>query len=91
MIRPDNIDKNEKKADFKCDEHGGTVKNLNLKTKTKRVNHKGGDVEAESEDLIIVEGSELTPPCNCVSAFPTWDPKNKLGKELGEAKTKADK
>ncbi len=85
MIRPSEISKNGKKADFKCDEHGGTVKNLDLMTKAKR--QQNGNVEGE--DLIIVEGKELTPPCFCVSSFPTWDEKNKLGKELGEARPNA--
>ena len=88
-IQPSEIKKSGKKADFRCDIHGGTVKNLDLTTKVKRVQNKGSGVpDATSEDIIIVEGTELTPPCGCVTSFPAWDPKNKLGKELGEAKPK---
>lgn len=91
MIRPFDINKSGKKASFRCDEHHGIVKNLNLLTKAKRINNKMNlPVDSESEDLIVIKGTELTPPCNCFCSFPTWTPINELGYELGKAKTKDD-
>ncbi len=84
MIRPTNISKNSKKADFHCAIHGGTVKNLNLMTKTNR--RKSSVNSPEGEDLIDITGAELTPSCGCVTSFPAWDPGNKLGHELGQAR-----
>ena len=83
MIRPFNIDKNGKKADFICDEHGGSVEKLKLDTKTKRVRN---NPDIEDEDVVIVDGVELTPPCRCSTTFPTWDDRNKIGKAIGEAR-----
>ena len=91
MIRPINIKKNEKKADFSCDIHRGEVKNLNLKTKTRRVkSDDGGVVTQDSQDSNIIDGSVLTLPCACITSFPTSDEKNKLVFELGQAKSKDD-
>lgn len=78
MIRPSNINEIENEADFQCDEHGGTVSQLNLMTHASR-----------RENIVTVNGSELTPQCNCVSSFPTWSDKNVIGKDLGEARPNA--
>ncbi len=91
MIISIDIDKQGKKSDFFCDVHGGSVTKLNLKTEVKRLNNKDGkETNPSSEDLIVISGEKLTPPCAGVSFFPTWDPKNKQGYELGQAKTKDD-
>jgi len=84
MIRPFRIKKSGNKSDFECDVHHGTVKNLDLKTKTKQKKEK----DDNNNDLrsVIILGSELTPPCNCITQFPGWAPKNKLAYELCDAK-----
>ena len=91
MIVVSEIKKSGKKADFACDVHGGFEKNVDLVTKVSRKKSEdGGAVDPTSNDVIIVDGSILTPPCDCVTSYPAWDEKNKLGFELGEAKTKDD-
>ena len=92
IIRASNIKKNGKEADFRCEIHGGTATNLDLKTKVKRVKNKDGKSSPDptSEDIITISGQELTPPCICLTSYPVWHPDNKLGYELGQAKTKDD-
>jgi len=62
MIRPSNINAEEHTADFKCDVHGGTVTGLNLNTNTTYNDDASG---------IVIQGSELTDPCACMTCFPT--------------------
>ena len=77
MIRPSNIDIENHTADFKCDEHGGTVTALNLNTQTEYT---------EDSSCIVVEGSVLTSSCTCVTFFPVVGG-NQKAQDLASAKT----
>jgi hypothetical protein len=89
MIRPSNIRGVGNLADFKCDIHGGVANNLNLIAKTQRVKNDGGGApDANSDDVIIISGAELTPPCNCTTTFPAFDPRNELAYQVGQARPK---
>jgi len=61
MIRPLNIDSENHTADFVCSLHGGSVTGLNLNTNTSY---------DEDETVIIIQGSELTDSCGCITCFP---------------------
>lgn len=86
MIRTSNINVGAHTADFKCDEHGGSVTRLNLNTNTQYGIKNDGSGDPDT-DFIFIQGSELTAPCSCVSGYPTFDKGNELGHELGQAKT----
>ena len=77
MIRPDNIELEDHTADFRCDKHGGAVTALNLNTNTEY---------NEDSSLIIIKGSELAPPCGCVTCFPTENG-NQDAQDIAAAKT----
>lgn len=77
MIRPSNIDIENHTADFKCDKHGGSVSSLNLNTNTSY---------NSNSSLIIIQGDELSPTCNCVTLFPVNDG-NQDAQLISSAKT----
>jgi len=77
MIRPSNINTEAHTADFKCDEHGGSVTGLNLNTNTSY---------NEDESVIVIQGSELISPCSCSTSFPIANG-NQEAQDLAAAKT----
>jgi hypothetical protein len=76
MIRPSNINIANHTADFKCDQHGGSVSGLNLNT----------EATYFMENSVAVSGANLTPPCDCISCFPTANG-NADAQAIAQAKT----
>jgi len=77
MIRPSNINSEAHTADFKCDVHGGSVVGLNLNTNTSY---------GDDNSTIIIQGAELTDPCDCATYFPVSGG-NQDAQDLAQAKT----
>ncbi len=77
MIKPSNINSEAHTADFKCDEHGGSVVGLNLNTDTDYSN---------DDSTIIIQGGKLTESCGCTTFF-SIPGGNQDTQDLAQAKT----
>jgi hypothetical protein len=77
MIRPANVDKDNHTADFSCDKHGGIAVGVNVNTQC--------SYSADNETIVVL-GSLLTPPCDCITGHPTVGG-GELSQALAEAKT----
>ena len=86
MIKAININKENHTADFKCTKHGGIVSGLNL---TENTNRFLNNPNVENQYVISIDGSKLTPSCDCSTLYPTWDNNNEIGYQLGEARQNA--